>query len=166
MTCTRFSLDLQVPAPISSPPFVEDPITTQVRVFDNRFVESLLELEGMKSVAHKMKEVKGRHDVFDSMEAESTKAELPKYVVLILFVDDLPKINARITFVELDVPPLIREDLRAIEHRKSVVYFNRRFKELSDMVDDMKAVLLGALDYEHVIQEFVGSASERLAKAF
>lgn len=34
------------------------------------------------------------------------------------------------------------------------------------MVDDMKAVLLGALDYEHVIQEFISSASERLTKAF
>ena len=53
-----------------------------------------------------------------------------------------------------------------IEHLKSVVYFNRRFNELSDMVDDMKAILLGALDYEHVNQEFISGASERLTKAF
>lgn len=34
------------------------------------------------------------------------------------------------------------------------------------MVDDMNAVLLGALDYEHVIQEFISSVSERLTIAF
>ncbi|KAJ8615676.1 hypothetical protein MRB53_035048 [Persea americana] len=68
--------------------------------------------------------------------------------------------------IELDIALLAREDSGAIEHRKSVVYFNQRFKELSDMVDEMKAVLLGVLDYEHVIQEFIGSASKRLTKAF
>ena len=50
------SLDLQVPVPISPPPVVEDPIASQVTVFDNRFVESLHDLKGMQLVAHKMKE--------------------------------------------------------------------------------------------------------------
>ncbi|XXG47217.1 hypothetical protein AAC387_Pa02g1895 [Persea americana] len=61
---------------------------------------------------------------------------------------------------------LLGEGSRVIELLKSVVYFNRRFNELSDMVDDMKAILLGALDYEHVNQEFISGASERLTKAF
>eukprot|EP00268_Persea_americana_P005464 TRINITY_DN11835_c2_g1_i5.p1 TRINITY_DN11835_c2_g1~~TRINITY_DN11835_c2_g1_i5.p1 ORF type:complete len:123 (+),score=16.39 TRINITY_DN11835_c2_g1_i5:598-966(+) len=52
----RLSLDSQISTLISSPPVVEDSNATQVRVLDNRFVESLLELDGMQSVAHKMKE--------------------------------------------------------------------------------------------------------------
>ncbi|KAJ8615675.1 hypothetical protein MRB53_035047 [Persea americana] len=74
--------------------------------------------------------------------------------------------NAEITSVALDIPLLAGEDLGPIEHGKSVVYFNRSVKQLSDMVDDMKAIFLGALYYEHVIQQFIGSASKRFTKAF
>ena len=100
------------------------------------------------------------------MEAENTEAEFPEDATLVLSIDDSRNINAGITFVELDIPPLVGEDSRAVEYRKSVVYFNRRFKELSDMVSDLKAVLSGALDYEHVVHEFVSCSSEQLAKAF
>lgn len=53
----------------------------------------------------------------------------------------------------------------AVDHRKMIVYFNRRFKQLSDTIDDVKAVHLGALDHEHTIEEFVNAACEQSAKA-
>lgn len=70
------------------------------------------------------------------MEAESAKAEIPEDAIPILSVDDSQKIEAGIVSVELDIPLLAREDLGVIEHRESIVYFNQRFKELSDMVND------------------------------
>ncbi|XXG53826.1 hypothetical protein AAC387_Pa03g1855 [Persea americana] len=160
----RLSLDSQIPAPISSPPVVEDPIATRVRFLDNRFVESLHELEGIQSVAHKMK-----GDLMSTIGRLNDAGSLMRRAHLILTTkegDDSRKINAGITFVELDIPPLVGEDSRAVEYRKSMVYFNRRFKELSDMVSDLKAVLSRALDYEHVVHEFVSCSSEQLAKAF
>ncbi|KAJ8636193.1 hypothetical protein MRB53_010460 [Persea americana] len=169
----RLSLDSQIPAPISSPPVVEDPIATRVRVLDNRFVESLHELKGIQSVAHKMK-----GDLMSTIGPLNDAGSLMRRAHLILTtkegedaapvlsVDDSRKINAGITSVELDIPPLVGEDSGAVEYWKSVVYFNRRFKELSDMVSDLKVVLSGALDYEHVVHEFVGCSSEQLAKAF
>ncbi|KAJ8630019.1 hypothetical protein MRB53_023342 [Persea americana] len=135
--------DLSCLAPISSPSVVKDAIATQVRFFDNRFVESL------QSVAHKMKE-----DLMGTIVSLNEAGSLMRRAHQILLIeedDDSQKINVGIASVELDVPPLVREDSRAIKHRKSVVYFNQLFKELLDKVDDMKAILLGALDYEHVI---------------
>ncbi|XXG72820.1 hypothetical protein AAC387_Pa07g1831 [Persea americana] len=122
--------DLSCLAPISSPSVVKDAIATQVRFFDNRFVESLHDLEEMQSVAHKMKE-----DLMGTIMSLNEAGSLMRRAHQILLIeedDDSQKINVGIASVELDVPPLVGEDSRAIKHRKSVVYFNQLFKELLD----------------------------------
>lgn len=55
----------------------------------------------------------GWHDAFNLVEIESDKVEFPEDV---LSVSDLQKIETRIAFVELGIPPLAGEDLGAIEH--------------------------------------------------